>query len=142
MFIGPPLAPGTIIFHCLVTDFHYFASYAKSLRFRTNRLLLCILRLVNFKYYRFGYHLPYHVLKISFMKVSFFLRSRGLDLGFDRVASMSYGNEYDSDVWETYEKTIPIQSWTAGALQMSTIGYSGCGRYDRRACLPELERRR
>ena len=43
------------------------------------------------------------------MKVaSFFAGAGGLDLGFDRAGfDVVWANEYDSDVWETYEKNHP-----------------------------------
>jgi len=40
--------------------------------------------------------------------VSFFAGAGGLDLGFERAGfNVVWANEYDKDIWETYEKTHP-----------------------------------
>ena len=46
--------------------------------------------------------------------VSFFAGAGGLDLGFQRAGfNVKWANEYDREIWETYEKnhihTIPDQ---------------------------------
>ena len=39
--------------------------------------------------------------------VSFFAGAGGLDLGFQKAGfNVVWANEYDKDIWETYEKNI------------------------------------
>ena len=40
--------------------------------------------------------------------VSFFAGAGGLDLGFEQAGfNVIWANEYDKDIWETYEKNHP-----------------------------------
>ena len=49
-------------------------------------------------------------IKIAIMKiVSFFAGAGGLDLGFEKAGfDVIWANEYDKEIWETYEKIINI----------------------------------